>query len=403
MPLVRHRFRSSPAWIMFCLIFAGEAIFSLPFHIARFFRPAVLDTFGLSNAALGDIYAIYGVTAMLAYFPGGALADYCSARVLLTTSLLATAAGGLFLASIPSPQALAALYGYWGLTTILLFWAALIRATREWGGSAVQGRAFGFLDGGRGLVAAGLASIAVRLLSMNFIPGGLRAVIYFYSGATALAALLCWWTIPPTEPQRTRSHGSFTALIQVLRTPKVWCQGAIVIAAYCGYKGLDYYTLYARDLLHLSELEASTLMTQAAYLRPVAAVAAGVLADRLGAGRLVIAMFIAGAAAYAALAAQSDNLATILYANFFVTIISVYALRGIYFALLEETEVPHAHTGTAVGIISVVGYTPDIFFAPIAGRLIDAAPVGAYTSIFALSAAIFVIGAISAYWLRRMV
>ena len=49
------------------------------------------------------------------------------------------------------------LYAYWGVTTILLFWAAMIRATREWGGASQQGRAFGILDGGRGAVAAGIA------------------------------------------------------------------------------------------------------------------------------------------------------------------------------------------------------------------------------------------------------
>ena len=82
---------------MFALVVAGEMIFSLPFHVPRYFRASVLATFGLSNAALGDIFAVYGVTAMLAYFPGGALADRLPARRLLCVSLLATAAGGVYL------------------------------------------------------------------------------------------------------------------------------------------------------------------------------------------------------------------------------------------------------------------------------------------------------------------
>jgi predicted MFS family arabinose efflux permease len=60
------------------LILAGEMIFSLPFHTARFFRPTLLEVFGFSNTQLGDAFAIYGITAMLAYFPGGALADHCT-------------------------------------------------------------------------------------------------------------------------------------------------------------------------------------------------------------------------------------------------------------------------------------------------------------------------------------
>ncbi|MBW2715694.1 MAG: MFS transporter, partial [Deltaproteobacteria bacterium] len=150
------------------LIFVGEVMFSLPFHIPRYFRATVLDVFGLSNAQLGDVFAVYGITAASAYFLGGPLADRFPARKLIATSLLATGAGGLYLSTIPGPFALAILYGYWGLTTILLFWAALIRATREWGSTSSQGRAFGFLDGGRGLVSACLASLAVIVFGWLF-------------------------------------------------------------------------------------------------------------------------------------------------------------------------------------------------------------------------------------------
>ena len=77
------------------LILAGEMIFSLPFHTARFFRPTLLEAFDFSNTELGDAFAVYGICAMLAYFPGGALADRYPARKLISASLLATAAGGL--------------------------------------------------------------------------------------------------------------------------------------------------------------------------------------------------------------------------------------------------------------------------------------------------------------------
>ena len=93
------------------LIIAGEMVFGLPFHTARYFRPTMLDAFGLTNTQLGDLFAVYGFTAILAYFPGGALADRYSARFLLSASLFATAAGGLYMATIPGVPQMAALYG----------------------------------------------------------------------------------------------------------------------------------------------------------------------------------------------------------------------------------------------------------------------------------------------------
>jgi len=182
---------------MLTLILAGEAIFGLPFHTARFFRPTFLEVFGFSNTQLGDVFAVYGVTAMLAYFPGGALADRFSARTLMTVSLFSTAMGGLYMAAFPGGLQLALLYGYWGITTIFLFWSAMIRATREWGGDGSQGTAFGILDGGRGLVAAAVAVVAVAVLDL-YMPldatlataaqrrDGFRAVVLLYSVASSM-------------------------------------------------------------------------------------------------------------------------------------------------------------------------------------------------------------------------
>jgi MFS family permease len=155
----------SRAAAMTALIAAGEAVFFLPFVVARVFRPTLLDVFGLTNLELGTAFSIYGVVAMASYFLGGPLADYFSARKLMAAALAATSLGGAVFATIPSARSLVILYGFWGATTILLFWAALIRATREWGGEQGQGRAFGILDGGRGLFAAALASVSVAILA----------------------------------------------------------------------------------------------------------------------------------------------------------------------------------------------------------------------------------------------
>jgi len=41
---------------------------------------------------------------------------------------------------------------------------------------------------------------------------------------------------------------------------------------------------------------------------------------------------------------------------------------------MQEGYIPLALTGTAVGLISVVGYTPDIFATPLIGYLLDQYP-----------------------------
>ena len=42
--------------------------------------------------------------------------------------------------------------------------------------------------------------------------------------------------------------------------------------------------------------------------------------------------------------------------------------------MMEEGRVPFHDTGSVVGIVSVVGYTPDIFMGPLMGILLDRWP-----------------------------
>jgi MFS transporter, GlpU family, inner membrane protein len=369
------------------LIVAGEMVFALPFHTNRFFRATLLEVFGLSNTQLGDVFAAYGVVAMLAYFPGGALADRFPARWLLTASLLATAAGGLFMATIPAPLPLAVLYAYWGFTSIFLFWGALIRATRDWGGPTEQGRAFGLLEGGRGLVAASVAG-ALVLVFAGLMPddpvlataherrAALQQVILLYSACTAFAAVLAWHFVPVPEYRANLEPHPVAGMRVVLSRPVVWAQAAVIVCAYCGYKGLDNYSLYAVQVLGMDEVEAARFATWGSYLRPLSAIAAGFVADRFSATRTCGVLFTVLAATYA-LMAGFDPLkqgATLVMLTLLVSFAAVFALRGVYFALLEENRTPVQYTGAAVGMASLVGFTPEIFFAPIAGRLLDASP-----------------------------
>jgi len=388
MPIKRRfQFKNPPKWlILTCLIIAGEIIFSLPFHVIRYFRPTFLEVFQLTNTQVGDAIAVYGITAMIAYFPSGVIADRFSARKLMSISLFATALGGIWLAFLPNQLSLSVSFGYWGVSNILLFWSAMLRTTREWGGNLAQGRAFGILDGGRGLMSAVAASVAVLFLSA-FLKGNmeevsveqteqaLKSVIWMYTVITFFAGILIWLFIPDVKIKATTSE-SFKGIIKVLKRRSTWLQAAVIICAYCGYKGLDFYTIYGVDTLGIDEVTSARLMSNAAYLRPVGAVAAGFIADRFTTKKTIISLFGLLTICYVLLLLFSPEKTSrvLIFINLGFTILVVFALRGVYFALFEETRVPKNLTGTTIGLVSLVGFTPDIFFNSVAGRIIDASP-----------------------------
>jgi len=377
------------ALVILSLIVAGETVYFLPFVLPRVFRPTLLEVFQLTNLQWGLAFSVYGVVAMLAYFPGGPLADRFSARKLMAVSLLATSAGGLLLATIPSLGVLKVLYGFWGVTTILLFWAPLIRATRAWGGQEHPGRAFGILDGGRGLVAAAIGSGSVVLFSF-FMPeavqnatpeqraNAFRQVILLFAGMTCCGAVLVWFVLPKRDKSSPDVQNRFdvTKVVRVLRMPTVWLQAIVVVCAYVGYKGLDDVSLYAHDVLEYDEIQAARVSTLSMWVRPFAAVLAGFLADRFGVARLTMLSLLVYGIGSATIAAGvfRPGVVAFFFATLIATSAAVYALRGLYFAMMEEGNVSFAETGTAVGIVSVIGYTPDVFMGPLMGVLLDRWP-----------------------------
>jgi len=206
---------------------------------------------------------------------------------------------------------------------------------------------------------------------------GLRTVILLYSAGTAICGLLAWFLLPESEPgPAQRESGLMRAMGSVLRRPIVWAQAAVIVCAYSAFKGLDNYSLYAVQVLGLNEVEAARLTAWASYLRPFAAVLTGLAADRFSAGRAIAAGFGCLLACYAllAVAVPSPSWLPLIYANFFVSFFAAFALRGVYFALLQETRTPRQLTGATVGAVSFLGFTPEIFFAPVTGRILDQAP-----------------------------
>lgn len=383
--------RKQPFYTILLLILAGEAVFILPFVLARVFRPTFLEVFNLNNLELGTCFSVYGIVAFISYLFGGVLADRFKPRLLMVTALLLTALGGFYMATYPSYVEMKLLFGYWGFTTIFLFWAAMIKATRMWGGNTMQGRAFGFLDGGRGLVAAAFASVGVLVFSV-FIPATLEAasfevrkeafsyVILITSFIVcAIAVLLFLFLKTGRAGAAVGKSFRFTSLSQIataIKIPSIWLLMIIILCAYVGYKTTDIFSLYAREVLLYDEIESAQIGTFLLYIRPVIGIAIGFLADRAQASRMMILGFLVigiGSGIFAS-GIMEAGMHLLFLLTILITATGVYAFRTLYFAAMKEGHIPLAMTGTAVGLLSLVGYTPDIFAGPAMGYLLDASP-----------------------------
>jgi len=367
---------------MASLVVAGEAIYTLP-YLRQTFQTTMLDVMEVTNTELGWLNSMFGLLALLCYFPGGWLADKFSARKLLTVSLLATGLGGLYMATVPPYGALLAVHAFWGVSSILTFWAALIKATRSWGGPDGQGRAFGILDGGRGLVAAVLASAVLGIFTLYADPGdGFVTVVTVYAVMALVAAVVTWLVVPEDDPadeapaaEQAAAEAGGSRVLAVLRMPVVWLQALVICAAYMAYWGTFDFAAFAVDGHGQDEVFGATVGTLRLWMRPVAAVGAGLIADKLSPSKTIAGAFTILVGFYALLATVPPEAGLwMLWVDVAAVSIAVFALRGVYYALLEEGNVPAGLTGTAVGFVSVLGYTPDVFTPLISGYLLDTYP-----------------------------
>ena len=364
----------------------GEGIFLLPFVVTRVFRPTFLKVFDITNFELGSAFSLYGIVAMVAYFLGGPLADRYSPKKLLITSLLATAAAGVVMAWIPSLTILTLLYGFWGCSTILLFWAGYIKAIRHFGGEDTQGRSHGVVDGGRGLVAAIVASGSVFLLDW-FMPvsaadatkaelsSALSGIIYSFSLFVIFSALLVY-VVLPSEKTPLSDNITLRHLRKVMKKRVIWLQAIIVLCSYVGYKCTDDFGLYAQVVFGYDDVNAAHLATISFWVRPFATIGAGLLGDRLGHSKMVIWCFVTMIIGSSIIAAGVLQVGMLVMIALTIATVSagIYGLRGLYYALFQESRIPLSITGSAVGFIAVFGYTPDVFMGPLMGYLLDNFP-----------------------------
>ena len=395
---------------MAVLSVSAGSIYLLPFLQEVYYKP-LAEALSLNNTEVGSLMSIYGVFAMISYFPGGWIADKVTPRILISISLLLTGLLGLFFATLPSFHISLIIHALWGVTTTLLFWSSIVRVTRNWAPKDEQGRAFGFLQMGRGIsdiIVSTPILIVFGVLGSSYF--ALSVVIILISLITIFSGIAAWFILSEDDGGENTNIGSFksgmTEVISVLKMPVVWLISIVVLAAYSAYWGTYRFTSYSTDIFSLSVVVAGAISIGKMAMSPPSALVAGYVSDKIGIAKSVSILFMILILTFLIFAFMPglSSLLPFMITNIAIASLAVFALRGIYFALLEEGGVPMKVTGTATGFISMIGFTPDIFMPLIGGLLLDRLPtVEGYRAFFLTVAGICTLGLIAALMIYHIV
>ena len=361
------------------LVLAAGSIYPV-LYLRQVYQSSMLEALAINNEQLGYLYSILGAAFMISYLPSGWLADRLPPRLLISVSLLGTGALALWYATLPNFQVLLAIFCGFGVTTGLTFWAALLKRVKMLASKQEQGRFFGVLDGGRGLVEALLATVAISLFAYltqqrgETLAEGFQRVIHLYAyTCLAIGVALALLRDPQQRDEAprasTRSGTLFEDVKLLAKLPELWLITAIVFCGYHFFWATYSFSAYLEEGgLGLSATMAGVITTIKLWMRPVGGIGGGWLGDKFTNLRVLTwALALAGIGMLGLIFLPKLHVVSVVVVLVVFIGLMTYAIRGLYWAILDQCPIPERIMGLAIGIISVVGYSPDVLLPLING------------------------------------
>lgn len=399
-------------FIICLLAFAGSIIYGLP-YFRNYYYNDYMAVYNLNNMKMGALGSAYGLLGLVSYFIGGVLADKFPAKKLLIISLVATGLGGFLHLFVKSFEGLLFVYALWGFTSLLMFWPPLMKVMRTLGNDDEQSRVYGIFEGGRGVVNAGHLAIATAIFGFFQAKSaphlGLNWIIIFYSICPILCAVILGIILKEPEKDSTEKGESLKLkdMIDVIKMPAVWMVIVITFSTYVFNISFYYFTPYASNVIGASAVFAAIITVLAQYIRPVSSVSGGFLADKFGKGQTMLVGFLSMALGTIILvlvpSLQASAQVGLLILACTIIYLAMYSNFGIYFSLLSEGRIPLEKSGVAIGLVSTLGYLPEVLCPLVAGKTLDVfAGVKGYHIYFIGMAAIAIVGATFCFiWIKK--
>ncbi|MCI9440401.1 MAG: MFS transporter [Ruminococcus sp.] len=390
---------------------AGGSIYFLP-YIKFVFYDAQIASMGITNVQSGLLMTVYTVVNMILYIPGGILADKLSAKKSLIFSLAATSLLA-YVYAFTMKNFVVSMIVYLGLSlsTAFVFWSSLMKAVRIVGTEEEQGFMYGVYYACNGIMNALTGAIALRFFNSaggDMEAGFFRAVVS--GGSVTIVAAILLAVLMKEGNQASAAVDSeedkfkFADVGKVLKNPVVWVASFVI---FCGdgiYTSVSYFNPYLTEVIGITPSDSSLISVFRQGLLLLAPVG-GILADKIFKSTC---KWLTTAFGIVALLFAS---VMFIPASINPTVASVYTLvpsavammlYGVIFSVMSEAGIPRALTGTAIGIASIIGYTPDSLYSLIFGGMLDKFGGQGYNYIFTFLIISCVIGAVLAQFVRRL-
>lgn len=338
------------------------------------FYDNMVSDFQLTNTQIGLLMSVYSLTKTILYIPGGILADRFDNRKMLLGSTALLAALTFWYAAAPGFGVLRIIYFFLAVSNVL-FWVSFVKAVRLFGTEEEQGSVFGYSEGIRAVAGLIINFAALGILG-HYISATcpLKYVLIFYGVVYVLMGIAMFFLLPKDDKKENVAT-SFKDYINVLKVPSVWLVAVLVLCAYSVQVAAEYTTTYLTTVFGMTAVVAGIVATIRSYgIGIFSAPLIGKISDKVGSyTKTLVGLFIIEIVLGVVLILIPGKPNFLILSIVVVLALATvyYAVRGVYYATMGEAGVPVAMTGTATGIISVIGYLPDSYENAILGNFLD--------------------------------
>ncbi len=380
--------RIDKKWISFGILMLGAGtIYKLGFLKDAFYVP-MQEFMGLSHTQIGTAMSIAGLISTFSFLTAIGITDRVSKKIMIPFSLISICLCGIWLSTFPSYPVFLLIYCLLAVCADMLYWPTMLKTVRLLGTEDEQGRMFGIMEAGRGLMDTIIAFGALGIFSaMGSTAAGLKMAILFYSIVPGVIGIIMYFMLEPDDapapaPAQTQENASgakeknTSGIMRTLKNKNIWLVSFNIFFVYSVYCGLTYFIPFLEEAYALPAALVGVYGIINQYgLKMLGGPVGGFITDKVlhsATKYLRIAFVIVGVivAVFAMLPHKSMG----IFLGMFITLTisaCVYSMRAIFFAPMDEVNVPREITGSAMAMGSFIGYLPGSFMYAVYGGILD--------------------------------
>jgi sugar phosphate permease len=176
-------------------------------------------------------------------------------------------------------------------------------------------------------------------------------------------------------------------VIPLLKKPAIWLIALTILFVYVSSAVQGYVTSYLVNIFGMGEAQSAWFFSFTQFAAPLIVVLGGWLTNKAGIDKGMLVSQVLLVITIGGLLVVPGGPAYLLpaMASLLIFLIALYVVRGLYWALVDYAKIPKLITGTALGVMMMICYTPDFFMYNVAGNILDANPGAAgYKIVFAI-------------------